>query len=108
MHSNKLVSSVKALAIALQEANCVLPRKDLSPSQEDVLGQLQNGTEQVLEKLRAILDHAQIVTPAKGKRSKINVIWKSVLWDQKEVTDLRNRIALNLDAFNTLLQQVTR
>jgi hypothetical protein len=108
IHSLIDIFSVKSLAIALQELDVVLPRRDLTPAQEDGLDRLHKACEKLLIELRTTLDENQVAIPTKTKRSILKVAWLRAQWDQKEIDVLRNRLIQILTGFQTFLQLVTR
>ena len=101
--------SVKVLSNVIRDVDDVLPQRDLSGQQKEGLDEIARGCYDVLNQLKEKLGKNQELDPkAKGMNGKSRSMWKRFQWDQTEIEQFRNRIGLNITAFNTFLGRITR
>ena len=82
---------------------------DLTSQQKDSLHDVARGCRNVLEQLKETLDKFQDMdSNTNGISAKSRRVWKRLQWDQKDIDEFRHRIALNITAFGTFLNQITR
>ena len=86
-----------------------LSQKDLTPPLKKTLDERAGECEAVLKDLEKTLDKYQEIDPqtTKGITGKSRRIWKKAKWDEKSIDGYRQRITLNISAFNMFLEQIT-
>ncbi len=93
----------------LQDIDDIIPARDLTNDQETKLGNIVKHCESVLEELNEIVTKLKELDPsAKSLDRKPRRVWKRFKWDQKDITELRSRISLNILLLNTFLGQLSR
>ena len=103
------LNSVKVLTNVIRDVDDVLPERDLSTQQRMDLEEIAQGCHDVLDQLKDKLDkNLELDSKAKGIGGKSRRMWKRFQWDQTEIDQFRNRVGLNITAFNTFLGQITR
>jgi len=101
--------SVKVLSNALRDVDDVLPQRELTIEQKTDLDEIAQGCYDVLKKLEETLGkYQELDSSAKGINRKSRRAWKKLQWDQKDIDQFRNRITLNIGAFDTFLGRITR
>ncbi|PVH91677.1 ankyrin [Periconia macrospinosa] len=102
-------SDVKNLSRVVEEIDDVLPHRKLSTHQEQQLRERRKDCEDVLEKLKDILDESVPLGSSKNaiKSGRMRVAWMRLRWDQKGIQELRDRLHLSIDGLNLFLQNLT-
>jgi hypothetical protein len=100
---------VKVLSTVLRDVDDVLPQRDLSSQQKKDLDEIAQGCHDVLNELKEKLDKNQeLDSNVKGIGGKSRRMWKRFQWDQMEIDQFRNRLKLNISAFDMFLGRITR
>ena len=101
--------SVKVLSNVIRDVDDVLPQRDLSSQQKKDLDEIVQGCHDVLDQLKEKLDKNQeLDSKVKGISGKSRRMWKRFQWDQAEIDQFRNRVGLNITAFNAFLGRIIR
>ena len=102
-------NSVKVLTNVIRDVDDVLPQRELTSQQKKDLDEIARGCHDVLNQLKDKLEKShELDSKAKGISGKSRRMWKRFQWDQTEIDQFRNRVGLNITAFNTFLGRVTR
>ena len=102
-------NSVKVLTNVIRDVDDVLPQRDLTSQQKKDLDEIARGCHDVLNQLKEKLEKShELDSKAKGANGKSRRVWKRFRWDQTEIDQFRNRVGLNITAFNTFLGRITR
>ena len=103
------LNSVKVLSNVLRDIDDVLPQRDLSSQQRKDLEEIARSCHDVLNQLKKKLDKNQeLDSKVKGISGKSRKMWKRFQWDQAEIDEFRNRVGLNITAFDIFLARITR
>lgn len=104
-----LPNRVRSLSIVLQDADIVLPEKELTSQQKTELDGIVQGCNNLLEELQITLDRYQELDPgAKGPSGRSRKMWNRLTWDQKDIDGFRGRISSNIILLNTFLGLISR
>ncbi|KFY37326.1 hypothetical protein V494_04800 [Pseudogymnoascus sp. VKM F-4513 (FW-928)] len=103
-----IAAEVRNLSIVLQDADVVLPEKELTSKQQIELDGIVQGCHDLLEELSVTLDkYQELDSSAKISSGRSRKLWKRLTWDQKEIDGLRARISSNIILFNTFLELIS-
>ncbi|OBT62104.1 hypothetical protein VE03_09005 [Pseudogymnoascus sp. 23342-1-I1] len=103
-----IATEVRSLSIVLQDADIVLPERELTSQQETELEGIVQGCRDLLEELKITLDRYQeLDSGAKGSSERSRKVWKKLTWDQKDIDAFRSRISSNIMLLNTFLGLIT-
>ncbi|OBT51264.1 hypothetical protein VE04_08627 [Pseudogymnoascus sp. 24MN13] len=103
-----IASEVRGLSIVLQDADIILPEKELIDQQKTELNEIVQGCHNLLEELNITLDKYQELDPgAKTTNGRHRRVWKRLNWDQKVIDGFRGRISSNILLLNTFLELIS-
>ncbi|KFY24439.1 hypothetical protein V493_05229 [Pseudogymnoascus sp. VKM F-4281 (FW-2241)] len=97
---------VRGLSIVLQDADIILPEKELTSQQKAELDGIMQGCHDLLIELKLTLDKYQELDLAKGSNGRSRKVWKRLTWDQKDIDGFRGRISSNILLLNTFLELI--
>lgn len=104
-----LANRVRGLSIVLQDADIILPEKELIDQQKTELNEIVQGCHNLLEELNITLGRYQELDPgAKTSNGRHRRVWKRLNWDQKVIDGFRGRISSNILLLNTFLELISR
>jgi hypothetical protein len=84
---------------------------DITTVQKDDLEVINDGCKSVLETLQKLLNKSQELNAGPtnlGFRKTSKRLWERVKWNPAEITDLRNRINVNITLLNAFYARLTR
>lgn len=102
--------SVKLLSNVLRDIEDDDPNETLKDTQKDQLNEISRSCTEILSELHAIINkHQSLDNSAQPSIKKVgDRVWKRLNWDQKEISDFRQRLSTNIDSFNLFLTHVTK
>ncbi|OBT72674.1 hypothetical protein VF21_08561 [Pseudogymnoascus sp. 05NY08] len=99
-----IATEVRSLSIILQDADIVLPERELTGQQKAELDGIVQGCHNLLEELKITLDkYQELDSGTKGSNGRSRKVWKRLTWDQKDIEGFRGRISSNIILLNTFL-----
>ena len=99
---------VRSLSIVLQDAEVVVPHRDLTSQQKTELEEIGQRCGNILEELGKILDkYQELDSSSKTLGGKSRRVWKRLTWDQEEIDGARSRITSNVILLDTFLGRLT-
>ncbi|CAG8373201.1 unnamed protein product [Penicillium salamii] len=101
---------VKLLSNVLRDIEDDDPNETLKDPQKDQLNDISRSCTGILSELHAIINkHQSLDKSAQPSIKKVgDRVWKRFNWDQKEISDFRQRLSTNIDSFNLFLTHVTK
>ncbi|CAG7937923.1 unnamed protein product [Penicillium salamii] len=99
---------VKLLSNVLRDIEDDDPSENLKEAQKDQLNEISRSCTGILSELHAIINkHQSLDKSAQPSIKKVgDRVWKRFNWDQKEISDFRQRLSTNIDSFNLFLTHV--
>jgi hypothetical protein len=101
---------VKTLSTVLRDVEDTLSDyEDLSDDRKKRLEEVCSACKTVLNKVNCTLKEFSVLDPpAQGRARRLRVAWKRLKWEQSDIDQLRSQLALNISAFDTFLQSITK
>ncbi|CAG8922357.1 unnamed protein product [Penicillium salamii] len=101
---------VKLLSNVLRDIEDDDPNETLKDTQKDQLNEISRNCTEILSELHAIINkHQSLDKSAQPSIKKVgDRVWKRLNWDQKEISDFRQRLSTNIHSFNLFLTHVTK
>lgn len=102
-----LANRVRSLSIVLQDVE--LSEQDLSIQQKTELGEIANGSRDVLRALEQMLDKYGELKPGSGSTGmRMKRVWKRLKWEPTDIQELRSRLVANVILLNAFQGRVSK